>query len=183
MERLAKHLVDIAIRGHTMPNPRAIHLLDERWMVLVHPAHRLAVPAKRFVTWEELSQEDLMVPTQRIEEIAGWFAEKGLPFQIDWPLATAVAWLNTTSVPPDLSQPCASPIEDSPSAAQHIRIEEIVCGPASPSPVPSPDGIDGRGPNNLTAIRLSAMHCGCPQSPSKTVPRPASPFSGIARQN
>lgn len=57
MERLAKHLVDIALirEPYDANLYEAIHLLDEQWMVLMHPSHRLAVQAKHFVTWEELS--------------------------------------------------------------------------------------------------------------------------------
>lgn len=96
MERLAKHLVDIALirEPYDANLYEAIHLLDERWMVLVHPAHRLAIQARSFVNWADLSEEDLMVPTQRIEEISGWFAERGLSCHITSafsPLANAVA--------------------------------------------------------------------------------------------
>lgn len=131
MERLAKHLVDIALirEPYDANLYEAIHLLDERWMVLVHPAHRLAVPAKRFVTWEELSQEELMVPTQRIEEIAGWFAEKELTCRITCafsPLTNAVAMVEHNlgvAILPDSACHAlrgrnlkAIPIEDSPTS-------------------------------------------------------------------
>lgn len=131
MERLAKHLVDIALIREPYDTNlyEAIHLLDERWMVLVHPAHRLAVPAKRFVTWEELSQEELMVPTQRIEEIAGWFAEKELTCRITCafsPLTNAVAMVEHNlgvAILPDSACHAlrgrnlkAIPIEDSPTS-------------------------------------------------------------------
>ena len=103
----------------------AIHLLDEQWMVLMHPSHRLAVQAKHFVTWEELSQEELMVPTQR----SGWFAEKELPCRITCafsPLANAVAMVEHNlgvAILPDSACHAlhgrnlkAIPIEDSPTS-------------------------------------------------------------------
>lgn len=131
MERLAKHLVDIALirEPYDANLYEAIHLLDEQWMVLMHPSHRLAVQAKHFVTWEELSQEELMVPTQRIEEISGWFAEKELSCRITCafsPLANAVAMvehnLGVAILPDSVCHALhgrnlkAIPIEDSPTS-------------------------------------------------------------------
>lgn len=127
MERLAKHLVDIALirEPYDANLYEAIHLLDEQWMVLMHPSHRLAVQAKHFVTWEELSQEELMVPTQR----SGWFAEKELPCRITCafsPLANAVAMVEHNlgvAILPDSACHAlhgrnlkAIPIEDSPTS-------------------------------------------------------------------
>lgn len=127
MERLAKHLVDIALicEPYDANLYEAIHLLDEQWMVLMHPSHRLAVQAKHFVTWEELSQEELMVPTQR----SGWFAEKELPCRITCafsPLANAVAMVEHNlgvAILPDSAGHAlhgrnlkAIPIEDSPTS-------------------------------------------------------------------
>lgn len=127
MERLAKHLVDIALirEPYDAKLYEAIHLLDEQWMVLMHPSHRLAVQAKHFVTWEELSQEELMVPTQR----SGWFAEKELPCRITCafsPLANAVAMVEHNlgvAILPDSACHAlhgrnlkAIPIEDSPTS-------------------------------------------------------------------
>lgn len=131
MERLAKHLVDIALirEPYDAKLYEAIHLLDEQWMVLIHPRHRLAAHAQGVVTWADLSQEELLVPTQRIEENSGWFAEKGLPCQITCafsPLATAVAMvehnLGTAILPTSVCHALrgrnltAIPIEDSPTS-------------------------------------------------------------------
>ena len=122
MERLAKHLVDIVLirEPYDANLYEAIHLLDEQWMVLMHPSHRLAVQAKHFVTWEEL-----MVPTQR----SGWFAEKELPCRITCafsPLANAVAMVEHNlgvAILPDSACHAlhgrnlkAIPIEDSPTS-------------------------------------------------------------------
>ena len=127
MERLAKHLVDSALirEPYDANLYEAIHLLDEQWMVLMHPSHRLAVQAKHFVTWEVLSQEELMVPTQR----SGWFAEKELPCRITCafsPLANAVAMVEHNlgvAILPDSACHAlhgrnlkAIPIEDSPTS-------------------------------------------------------------------
>lgn len=84
IERLGKGLLDVAlVRAPFDPDVyESLHVLDEEWIVLIHKDRALAQTGSEEVTLEDLSTEELLVPTQRIQEIAGWFRERGLASNI-----------------------------------------------------------------------------------------------------
>lgn len=95
-ERLARNLLDVAFVREPFDTERykSIHLLDEKWIAVMNPEHPLAKCQESVVTLEELSQEELLVPTQRVKEIGSWLTEKGLPNHIICgfsPLMNAIA--------------------------------------------------------------------------------------------
>ncbi len=83
-ERLAKGLVDIAIVREPIDNSNfnAIHLLDEKWAAFFSKDHIFSQKQGDKITLSELSKEELLVPSQRVEEIEGWFSERKLSAQI-----------------------------------------------------------------------------------------------------
>lgn len=84
VERLERGLIDLAlVRG---PFDRGkyeyLTVLEEHWIALINRKHELACKDSAAVSLEELSGAELLVPTQRIGEVTGWFREKGLDAHI-----------------------------------------------------------------------------------------------------
>lgn len=84
IERLGKGLLDIGLVRAPFDTDAydSLHVLDEEWVVLLHKDRALAQTGSEELTLEELAGEELLVPTQRIPEIAGWFEARGLTSNI-----------------------------------------------------------------------------------------------------
>lgn len=80
IERLERGLLDLALVREPFDTDKydSLHVEDEDWIVLLNENHPLAAQEDHFITLEELSKEELMVPTQRIEEVTQWFRKKDL---------------------------------------------------------------------------------------------------------
>lgn len=82
IERLEKGLIDVAlVRGpldeskyHMFP------ISEENWVVLINKEHPLS--KKSVISLEDLSKEELLVPTQRVNEVTQWFGSKNLDCDI-----------------------------------------------------------------------------------------------------
>ena len=79
-ERLTRNLLDVALVREPFDTERfaSVHLLEERWIAVMNPNHPLAQRQQKSVALEELSKEELLVPTQRIKEVGSWFTERKL---------------------------------------------------------------------------------------------------------
>ena len=55
---------------------------NKEWIVIINKEHPIANNKRRFVSLEELSNEELLVPTQRINEVSGWFSSRKLASNI-----------------------------------------------------------------------------------------------------
>ncbi len=79
IERLDKGLIDLAIVRAPFDNEKfnSWKIMEEKWIVLVNKQHDLA-KTKKILSLEDLENEEIMVPSQRIDEIARWFEKKHL---------------------------------------------------------------------------------------------------------
>ncbi|WP_191014929.1 LysR family transcriptional regulator [Treponema zioleckii] len=79
-ERLEKGLVDIAIVREPVDSEKfsSIHLLDENWAAFFSKNHIFSQKTGEKISLAELSNVELLVPAQRVEEIEGWFLENKL---------------------------------------------------------------------------------------------------------
>ncbi len=84
IERLEKGLIDIGLVRAPFDTDEfdSFPILDEKWIVIINKDHPIANSKRRFVSLEELSSEELFVPTQRINEVSGWFSSKKLTSNI-----------------------------------------------------------------------------------------------------
>lgn len=84
IERLEGGLIDIALVRAPFDEDKfeSFPVLEENWIVLMNRTHPVAMNKNPFVSLEELSNEELLVPTQRINEISGWFHAKKLKSNI-----------------------------------------------------------------------------------------------------
>lgn len=84
IERLERGLLDLAlVRAPFDTNKyESFPVMDEEWIVLMNQEHPLAKNGNPYVSLEELSHEELLVPTQRINEISDWFHQKELTSNI-----------------------------------------------------------------------------------------------------
>ncbi len=84
IERLEKGLIDIGLVRAPFDTDEfdSFPILDEKWIVIINKEHPIANNKRRFVSLEELSKEELLVPTQRINEVAGWFSSRKLSSNI-----------------------------------------------------------------------------------------------------
>ncbi len=84
IERLEKGLLDIGLVRAPFDTDEfdSFPILDEKWIVIINKDHPIANNKRRFVSLEELSNEELLVPTQRINEVSGWFSSKKLQSNI-----------------------------------------------------------------------------------------------------
>ena len=57
-------------------------VLEEEWIVLMNQEHPMAKSDKNVISLEELSREELLVPTQRIREVSAWFETRNLDCNI-----------------------------------------------------------------------------------------------------
>lgn len=92
IERLERGLLDIGLVRAPFDPERfdSLHVLDERWVVVLHRDHPLARSGRPVITLAELASEELLVPTQRVSEVAGWFAAQGLASTISCGFAPLV---------------------------------------------------------------------------------------------
>lgn len=84
IERLEKGLIDIGLVRAPFDTDEfdSFPILDEKWIVIINKDHPIANNKRRFVSLEELSSEELLVPTQRINEVSGWFNSRKLTSNI-----------------------------------------------------------------------------------------------------
>lgn len=84
IERLEKGLIDLALVRAPFDDEKfeSFPVLDEKWIVLMNKQHSIACNGSSYVSLEELSKEELLVPTQRINEISGWFNARNLKSNI-----------------------------------------------------------------------------------------------------
>lgn len=84
IERLQQGLLDLGLVRAPFDEERydSLHVLDEKWIVLLNRAHPLAENGRNTVSLKELSGEELLVPTQRIQEISRWFQKRNLESNI-----------------------------------------------------------------------------------------------------
>lgn len=84
IERLERGLIDLALvrAPFDLDKYDSLHIMDEEWIILINQKHLLAQKETEFVSLEELSKEELLVPTQRIGEVSDWFRKNGLDSQI-----------------------------------------------------------------------------------------------------
>lgn len=84
IERLERGLIDLALVRAPFDQDKfeSFPVLDEKWIVLMNKNHPLAGNVSPRVTLEELAEEELLVPTQRIREVSDWFKNKGLQSNI-----------------------------------------------------------------------------------------------------
>lgn len=84
IERLEKGLIDLALVRAPFDEDKfeSFPVLDEKWIVLMNKQHSIAHNGSSYVSLEELSKEELLVPTQRINEISGWFNTRNLKSNI-----------------------------------------------------------------------------------------------------
>ena len=84
IERIEKGLIDIALVRAPFDEDTfdSFPVLDEKWIVLINRKHPLADNGSSCVSLKELSCEELLVPTQRISEITGWFSQRNLQSNI-----------------------------------------------------------------------------------------------------
>lgn len=80
IERLDRGLLDLALIREPFDTDKynSMHVVDEEWIVLLNENHPLAKREKQLITLSELASEELMVPTQRIDEVSKWFHSEGL---------------------------------------------------------------------------------------------------------
>ncbi len=80
IERLDKGLIDLAIVREPFDNKKfnSWKISEEKWIVLINKQHSLAKIKKALLSLEDLESEEIMVPSQRIAEIAGWFEKEHL---------------------------------------------------------------------------------------------------------
>lgn len=84
IERLERGLIDLALVRAPFDGEKfeSFPVLDEKWIVLMNKQHPMANNDSPSVSLEELSNEELLVPTQRIHEISGWFSSRNLKSNI-----------------------------------------------------------------------------------------------------
>lgn len=84
IERLERGLIDLALVRAPFDEEKfeSFPVLDEKWIVLMNKNHPLANNDNPHVSLEELSNEELLVPTQRIHEVSGWFNARNLKSNI-----------------------------------------------------------------------------------------------------
>ena len=82
VERLEKGLIDLAFIREPFDHDKFNYypILKEKWLILVNKAHPLS--HKDIVSLKDLSQEELLVPTQRKEEVSQWFSDQHLEANI-----------------------------------------------------------------------------------------------------
>jgi len=100
IERLEKGLIDIALVRTPFDESKFEHIpiLTEEWSVLLNKNHKLAKNDKREISLKELAREDLLVPTQRVDEVTDWFVEYGLDCNIECgysPLMNAIVMVQS----------------------------------------------------------------------------------------
>ncbi len=80
IEKIEKGLLDVALVRAPFDTDKfdSFHILDEKWIVLMNKMHPLAQNGSASVSLNELSNEELLVPTQRINEITDWFVSRQL---------------------------------------------------------------------------------------------------------
>ncbi len=80
IEKIEKGLLDVALVRAPFDTDKfdSFHILDEKWIVLLNKNHPLAQNGSASVSLNELSNEELLVPTQRINEITDWFVSRQL---------------------------------------------------------------------------------------------------------
>lgn len=80
IERLERGLIDLALVRAPFDTEKyeAFPVMDEKWIVLMNKEHPIAQNGSSSVSLEELSHEELLVPSQRIREISEWFHAKDL---------------------------------------------------------------------------------------------------------
>lgn len=80
IERLDRGLLDLALIREPFDTDKysSMHVVDEEWIVLLNENHPLAQRENQLITLADLAAEELMVPTQRIEEVSRWFHAEGL---------------------------------------------------------------------------------------------------------
>lgn len=84
IEKIEKGLLDIALVRAPFDTEKfdSFHVLDEKWIVLMNKTHPLAQNGYSCVSLSELSNEELLVPTQRINEVTDWFVSRNLKSNI-----------------------------------------------------------------------------------------------------
>lgn len=84
IEHLERGLIDLALVRDPFDKEKfeSFPVLDEKWIALMNKNHPLANDNNPYVSLEELSNEELLVPTQRINEISGWFNARKLKSNI-----------------------------------------------------------------------------------------------------
>lgn len=80
IERLERGLIDLALVRAPFDTDKydSYPVMNEEWIVLLNKDHPLAKNDNASVSLEELSHEELLVPTQRIHEISEWFQQENL---------------------------------------------------------------------------------------------------------
>lgn len=83
IERLDEGLLDLAFVREPFDQDKydSFPVIDEEWVVLMNKHHPLA-QSNNYIYLEELEKEELLVPTQRINEISNWFYKKNLQCHI-----------------------------------------------------------------------------------------------------
>lgn len=84
IERIERGLIDLALVRAPFDEEKfdSFPVLDEKWIVLMNKKHPIATSGSEKVSLDELSKEELLVPTQRISEISSWFSSHGLKSNI-----------------------------------------------------------------------------------------------------
>lgn len=79
-ERLSKGLLDLAVVREPIDGSKfsSFHLATENWSVFFSKEHILSQKTGDKISLQELANEDLMVPPERVEEVEEWFREKNL---------------------------------------------------------------------------------------------------------
>lgn len=83
-ERVEKGLLDLAIVREPFDKEKFeyIHLFDEKWAVFFGKENIFTQKSSDKISLRELSNTELLVPAQRVEEIERWFSEKKLKADI-----------------------------------------------------------------------------------------------------
>ncbi len=84
VERLEKGLIDLAFVREPIDETKfnSIHFIDEQWAAFFNKDHILAQKSSEIISLRELSKEELIVPSQRVEEIENWFKVENLTADI-----------------------------------------------------------------------------------------------------
>lgn len=79
VERMDRGLLDVALIRSIYDRDKfdGIHIRKEAWMVVLSSEHPLA-SKEGAITFRELAEEPLVVPTSRAEEVRSWFEAEGL---------------------------------------------------------------------------------------------------------
>lgn len=81
---MEKGLIDLAFVREPIDETKfnSIHFIDEQWAAFFNKKHILSQKSSEVISLRELSKEELIVPSQRVEEIENWFKAENLTADI-----------------------------------------------------------------------------------------------------